>query len=44
MVHALPGGCAAINTGGVVMYNCSNVYYRPFYQGTTLVYQVVTYP
>ncbi|HSY73376.1 MAG TPA: hypothetical protein VK798_14070 [Alloacidobacterium sp.] len=44
MVHALPGGCAAINTGGVVMYNCSNVYYRLFYQGTTLVYQVVTYP
>jgi hypothetical protein len=35
---------AAINTGGVVMYNCSSVYYRPFYQGTTLVYQVVTYP
>jgi hypothetical protein len=44
MVGALPGGCAAINTGGAVVYNCSNVYYRPYYQGTSLVYQVVTYP
>ena len=44
MVPALPGGCANINSGGVVLYNCNNVYYRPFYQGTTLVYQVVTYP
>jgi hypothetical protein len=44
MVPVLPGGCAAINTGGTVMYNCSNVYYRPYYQGTALVYQVVTYP
>jgi hypothetical protein len=44
IVQALPGGCTSINSGGVVMYNCSNVYYRPFYQGTTLVYQVVTYP
>jgi hypothetical protein len=44
MVPALPGGCAAINTGGAVMYNCSNVYYRPYHQGTSLVYQVVTYP
>src|ERR1700744_420936 len=44
MVPALPGGCANINSGGVVLYNRNNVYYRPFYQGTTLVYQVVTYP
>jgi hypothetical protein len=44
MVPTLPGGCANINSGGVVLYNCSNIYYRPYYQGTTLVYQVVTYP
>jgi len=44
MVQTLPGGCTSINSGGAVMYNCSNVYYRPYYQGTTLVYQVVTYP
>ena len=44
MVPALPGGCSSINTGGGVLYNCSNVYYQPSYQGTSLVYQVVTYP
>ena len=44
MVPALPGGCGEINTGNAMVYNCSSVYYRPYYQGTTLVYQVVTYP
>jgi outer membrane usher protein FimD/PapC len=44
MVPALPGGCSTISTGGAMIYNCSSVYYRPYYQGTTLVYQVVTYP
>jgi hypothetical protein len=43
-VGVLPGGCATIGGGNVVTYNCSNVYYRPYYQGTTLVYQVVQYP
>jgi hypothetical protein len=27
-----------------VIYQCSNSYYRPYYQGAQLVYQVVTYP
>ena len=44
MVPALPGGCATINAGGGMVYQCSNVYYRPYYQGASLVYQVVTYP
>jgi len=44
MVPTLPGGCATMNTGTAVVYQCSNVYYRPYYQGTSLVYQVVTYP
>ena len=44
MVPTLPGGCATVNAGGGVVYQCSNVYYRPYYQGTSLVYQVVTYP
>lgn len=35
-----PAKCAP----GAVVYNCSHVYYHPYYQGTTLVYQVVTYP
>ena len=44
VVPALPGGCSTVATNGAVFYNCSNVYYRPYYQGTTLVYQVATYP
>ena len=44
VVTALPGGCSTVGAGGAVVYSCSNVYYRPYYQGTTLVYQVVTYP
>jgi hypothetical protein len=43
-VGVLPGGCSTVSAGGAVIYSCSNVYYRPFYQGTSLVYQVVTYP
>jgi hypothetical protein len=44
MVPALPGSCTTINTGSALVYNCSSIYYRPYYQGTTLVYQVVSYP
>jgi hypothetical protein len=44
IVPGLPGGCAVINAAGGMFYNCANVYYHPYYQGTTLVYQVVTYP
>jgi len=43
-VGVLPGGCAAVSAPGTVIYNCNSVYYRPYYQGTSLVYQVVTYP
>ena len=43
-VGVLPGSCSTVSAGGTVIYNCNNVYYRPFYQGTSLVYQVVTYP
>jgi outer membrane usher protein FimD/PapC len=44
VVPALPGGCSTVSTGGAVIYQCSNIYYRPYYQGSQLVYQVVTYP
>jgi hypothetical protein len=44
VVTALPGSCATVAAGGAMVYNCGGGYYRPFYQGTTLVYQVVTYP
>ena len=44
VVTTLPGGCASVASGNTVVYNCSNIYYRPYYEGTTLVYKVVTYP
>jgi hypothetical protein len=44
IVPGLPSGCAVINAANGMYYNCANVYYHPYYQGTTLVYQVVTYP
>jgi hypothetical protein len=44
VISALPASCGTVTASGVVIYNCNNIYYRPYYQGTTLVYQVVTYP
>jgi hypothetical protein len=41
IVGSLPGGCTAVASGGGTLYNCNNVFYRPYYQGTTVVYQVV---
>ena len=40
----LPAGCGVVSAGEATLYNCNNVYYRPYYQGTSLVYQVTTYP
>jgi hypothetical protein len=44
VISTLPGGCGTVNTSNGIIYGCNNVYYRPYYQGTSLVYQVVTYP
>ena len=44
IIPTLPGGCTTVAAGSAVIYQCSNVYYRPYYQGSSLVYQVVTYP
>jgi hypothetical protein len=43
VIGTLPGGCETVATGAVI-YHCSSAYYRPYYQGTQLVYQVMTYP
>lgn len=43
-VGVLPGGCSVVSAPGTTIYNCNSIYYRPYYQGSTLVYQVVTYP
>lgn len=40
MITALPAGC--VNTGQV--YQCGNVYYKPYLQGTTVVYAQVPAP
>ncbi|MFP2924353.1 hypothetical protein ACLESO_03875 [Pyxidicoccus sp. 3LG] len=37
-VNTLPGGCVAAVTGGITYQRCGSVMYRPYYQGSTLVY------
>lgn len=44
VVVVLPPACTAVNVGGVVYQSCGGVYYRPQFQGTTLVYAVVRPP
>jgi len=44
IVPTLPGSCSTVSAAGGVIYNCNSTYYRPYYQGTQLVYQVATYP
>jgi hypothetical protein len=40
-LHALPYGCAHIRyRSGVKYYYCGSIWYRPAYQGTTVVYIV----
>lgn len=40
MITALPAGC--VNTGQV--YQCGDLYYKPYLQGTTVVYAQVPAP
>lgn len=45
VVPVLPGDCVAMPAyNGGVLYNCGNVYYQPFYEGTSLMYEVVPVP
>jgi hypothetical protein len=40
-VAGLPNGCGGMRMyGGVNMYSCGGIYYRPVHQGTTVVYVV----
>lgn len=43
-VNALPAGCSKMIIGGVEYHNCSGAYYRPYYQGNQVVYEVVEKP
>jgi len=45
VVPVLPGDCVtepAYNGG--VLYDCGNIYYQPFYEGTSLMFEVVPTP
>lgn len=37
-ITALPSGCVAAPVGGITYHRCGATYYRPYYQGTELVY------
>jgi len=40
-VYGLPYGCGGMMMyGGMNMYYCGGIYYRPVHQGTTVVYEV----
>ncbi len=40
-VDYLPDGCSATQINNVTYYNCSGIYYQPFYQNGSTVYEVV---
>jgi hypothetical protein len=42
--YALPAGCAPYPYGGYSYYSCGGAYYRPQYEGDTVVYVTVPEP
>jgi hypothetical protein len=45
VVPVLPGDCVTVPTyNGGYLYNCGNIYYQPFYEGTSLMFEVVPAP
>lgn len=45
VVPALPPGCVDVpNYYNGAVYNCGNIYYQPFYEGPSLMYEVVPAP
>ena len=43
-IARLPRGCRTVVTYNVTYHQCAGVYYRPYYQGTNVVYVVVDAP
>ena len=43
-VRTLPPGAQSLSTGGITYYYEAKTYYRPFYSGSSVVYQVVAQP
>ena len=42
VVASLPPGCSSMSVNGVSYMSCAGVWYRPFYSGGALMYQVST--
>jgi len=43
-VTTLPASCTTVVSGDVTYHSCGSVYYRPYYEGTKVVYVVVDAP
>ena len=43
-IATLPRGCTTVYRYGVTYHHCGGVYYRPYYEGTQVVYVVVEEP
>ena len=43
-IATLPHDCTTVVTDDVTYHYCDNVYYRPYYEGTNVVYVVVDEP
>jgi len=41
---ALPAGCTTIPYAGITYYNCDGIYYKPAFQGDSVIYTVVENP
>jgi hypothetical protein len=41
VVTYLPDGCTMTQLNNIPIHNCSGIYYRPFFQNGSTVYQVV---
>jgi hypothetical protein len=43
VVTYLPDGCTTSQINNIPIYNCSGIYYQPFFQNGSTVYQVVQF-
>ena len=43
-VATLPSGCTTVVTDDVTYHHCGSVYYRPYYEGTKVIYVAVDAP
>jgi hypothetical protein len=42
-VDYLPDGCTSISSNGGYYFDCSGIYYQPFFENGVAVYQVVQF-